>query len=377
MPSSSSLVLSKLRCAGVRSLLILALVLVTTAACVGGGPSDKEVLVSLTDQVVVPAFTEFAEEAAELDQAAEALCDGPSETALTAAQEAWRSARASWLRSRAMSFGPVMDRRSVSLLDWSPTDVEGIDQSIVSADFTIDAKYVRNSLSSERRGFGAIEHLLFQDDASRSVSESPPYCAYLLALTQITREEAAAIRDEWVKGGDGGSPYKDYFTDRSKLSLVPSAAIEEVVRIQVFLIRDLVQMRMATALGLSGDGANGVSPVAIPGNAAANGLADLHNELAGLQIVYQGAGPESRGISALVQPLSEETDRRMRDDLAAAVRAVDAVEGPLKVAIAERPEQVNTLYDRLSKVQRTLGTEVVSLLRVSVGFSDTDGDSLR
>ena len=374
MPLSSSLDLSELRPTGVRPLLILAILLVTSAACVGGGPSDKEVLVSLTDQVVVPAFAEFAEEAAELDQAAEAFCDGPSETTLTAAQEAWRLARASWLRSRAMWFGPVMDRRSISLLEWSPTDVEGIDQSTLVDDHSIDAEYVKNSLSADRRGFGAMEHLLFSVDALRNVSGSLSYCAYLLAVTQTTREEAVAISDEWVNGGDGSSPYKDYFTDRSKLSLVPSAAIEEVVRIQVFLIRDLVQMRMATALGLSGEG---VDPAAIPGNTADNGLADLRSELAGLQLVYQGVGSESPGISALVQPLSEEIDRRMRDDLAAAVRAVDAVEGPLKVALAERPEQVNPLYDRMADVQRTLGTEVVSLLRVSVGFSDTDGDSLR
>ena len=374
MPSSSSWVLSNLRRAGARPLLILASVLVTTAACLGGGPSDKAVLVSLTDEVVVPAFTEFAEESAGLDQAAEALCNAPSETALTAARGAWRSARASWLRSRAMWFGPVMDRRSISLIDWSPTDVKGISQSIVLDDFTVDAEHVRNSLAADRRGFGAIEHLLFGAHALRSASESPSYCAYLLAVTQTTREEAAEIRDEWVKGHDGGSPYKDYFTDRSKSSLLPSAAIEEVVRIQVFLIRDLVQMRLAMALGLSGDG---VDPAAIPGDAADNGLADLRNELTGLQIVYQGAGSGSGGISSLVQALSKETDRRMRDDLAAAFRAVDAVEGPLKIAIAERPEQVNTLYDRLSDVRRTLGTEVVSLLGVSVGFSDTDGDSLR
>ena len=63
--------------------------------------------------------------------------------------------------------------------------------------------------------------------------------------------------------------------------------------------------------------------------------------------------------------------------LATLCSSINAVEGPLKVALRERPEQVRAVYDRLSELQVTLNTEVVSLLSVAVGFSDTDGDSMR
>lgn len=370
----NSLVPSKLLHAAVRLAPILATLLLAAAACLGGAPSDKEVLIDLTDEVVAPAYRQLAGDSAELDTKAVALCNSPSEAALADTRQAWRSARASWLQTSAISFGPVMDRRSESLLDWSPTDTAAIDESVADTGFSTDADQVRNSYSASRRGFGSIEHLLFRDDAVATVSGSLGYCQYLLSLTQLGREETEAIFADWTEGGELGTPYQDYFTDRASLSLISGDAVEEVVRTQVFLIRDIVHMRMATALGLRADGTD---LTAIPGNAADNGLADLRNELIGMQRVYEGPGADSLGISDLVRALSEETDQRLREQLAAAIKAVDDVDGPLRVAIEERPEQVHALYDRLADIQLTLATEVVSLLGVSVGFSDTDGDTLR
>lgn len=375
MPSSSSSNLFNAWCARQWRLpVLLSALILSASACTGGGPSDKDVLISLTDHVVVPAYHQAAADAVQLEQAAAELCRTPSEASLDAARQAWSVARASWLRTRAMSFGPVMDRRSASLLDWSPTDAAGIDASIASADFAVNAGVIRNSVSADRRGFGAMEHLLFNPDSLASLSSSPPACAYLSAVTQVNREETAALLAEWTVGGELGTPYKDYFTDRAGLSVVPSDAVEEVVRVQVFMIRDMVQVRIAPALGLRGTGPD---LTAVPGNAADNGLADIHHELLGMQKIYNGAGGEELGISHLVIPLSEETDQRFRENLSAALLAVEAVEVPLTVAITERPEQVTALYDRLSDVQKTLATEVVSLLGVSVGFSDTDGDTMR
>lgn len=374
MLSLSSLVPSKLPPLAAKLLPVLAIAGLGATACVGGAPADKEVLIVLTDEVVVPTYQQLADDSAELDGKVAALCDSPSEAALEDTRQAWRSARASWLQTRAMAFGPVMDRRSESLLDWSPTDTEAMDEAVADAGFSTTANEVRNSYSAGRRGFGAIEYLLFRDDAMEAASGSPEYCTYLLALTQLGREETAGILVDWTEGGELGTPYQDYFTGRASLSLIPGDAVEEVVRTQVFLIRDIVHMRMAMALGLRGDGPD---LTAIPGNAADNGLADLRNELTGMQRVYEGLSADSLGISALIRPLSEETDQRLREQLAAAIQAIDKVEGPLRVAIEERPDQVHALYDRLAEIQLTMATEVVSLLGVSVGFSDTDGDTMR
>ncbi|MCY4111225.1 MAG: hypothetical protein OXF96_04710 [Chloroflexi bacterium] len=94
--------------------------------------------------------------------------------------------------------------------------------------------------------------------------------------------------------------------------------------------------------------------------------------------VYLGdAGNDGLGVSHLVTPLSTAADERMRSQFEDALAAVDAVEGPLRAAVVDRPAQVRAVYDRVMDLRRTLNTEVVSLLGVAVGFSDTDGDSMR
>ena len=156
--------------------------------------------------------------------------------------------------------------------------------------------------------------------------------------------------------------------------MLPSAAVADVVRTVYFLIRDIVDVRLATAMGLRQDPAD---TSAIPGTSADNGLNDIRHELIGMRRVFEGSGEEGLGIGDLVSQLSEDTDARLRNEFEAATAAMDAVNDPFRSAAVQRTPQVKSLYDRLLDVQRTIATEIVSLLGVSIGFTDTDGDSLR
>ena len=355
------------------STLSMALLFLLAGCGSNGGPSDRDVLISLTDTVIVPAYQDVSQDAVAFMQSVDGLCGAPSPTSLTTARESWRTARAAWMRSEAMWFGPVMDRRSTGLLDWSPTDTGGIDESL-SAGTAPTNEEVREILASHRRGFGAMEHLLFDSDVLADPQQGATACVYLASLAAITQEETAAILAEWVEGTEGRPGYKDYFSDRADVSLIPSAAVADVVRVQFFLIRDIVDGRLATAMGLRDDAAD---LSVIPGNAADNGLEDIRTELLGMRAIYEGSGADGLGISHLVAQLSEDTDARLKEQFRAAFEAIEAVSGPFRDTLARRTPQLQTLYDRLSDVQRTIGTEVVSLLGVSIGFTDTDGDSMR
>ena len=105
-------------------------------------------------------------------------------------------------------------------------------------------------------------------------------------------------------------------------------------------------------------------------------LAELRNQVLGMRDVYEGA-EGGLGISALIVPLSEDADERARAHFEASLAAIDAVDGSLREATAEGSEQALAVYEELMALQDTLSTEVVSLLGVSVGFSDADGDGLR
>lgn len=359
----------------IRLLLVTIAALALAGSCTFAGAGEEQVLISLTDEVIVPRYRLLAERMAHLDSSLASLCARPSEAGLEDARGAWRAAREPLMRSEAMWFGPMMDRRSLRLVDWSEVDPVRIEAMLAERE-SIDAATVRDSLSSTQRGLGAVEYVLFDPDAVRALSDPGSLrCAYLVALGEVARVEVDAVLAEWDSDRSGRAVFRDFFTGRSASSMLSGTAVAELVRTQVFLARSLADMRLATALGLRGGGPD---PSAIPGGLGHPGLSDLRNELLGMRDMYEGSGQgEGLGISDLIVPLSEETDRRMRDGFEAALAAVDAIEGPLAVAVIERPRQVRAAYDRLSDLRMTLNTEVVSLLGVSVGFSDTDGDSLR
>ncbi len=343
--------------------------------CGSDAADEQEVVTSLTDTVVVPGYEAAAAVSGELRLALETLCAQPTQDALANAQQEWRDARAAWKRTEATWFGPVMDRRSVGLMDWPEVEPDRIEAMLAANPATTETA-VRDGLASTQRGFGAVEYLLFEPDALDLLSDqSSGRCEYLVALGRVIESEANSVVKAWAQGGEGFPAYSGYFTGRSNVSLLTSEATAEAVRTQVFLVRTLVDMRLAPALGLR-EGGPDLS--AIPGGGGLNALSDLRNQVVGMRDMYVGAGgPDGLGISDIVQGLSGDTDERMRESFGATLEAIDAVTLPLRVSLVESPDRVRAVHDRLADLQRTLNTEVVSLLGVSVGFSDTDGDSSR
>ena len=274
--------------------------LVLVVGCGSSGPDETEVLISLTDQVIVPTYQMASDDAQVLSAALDDLCSAPSDESLGAARQAWRDARVSWMRSEAMGFGPVVDRRSVALVDWPTISHERIDATLAkNPDITDDE--VRNVLASTQRGFGAVEYILFDDQALSHFSEAQsPQCAYITSLGRVIAAETVAILEEWTVSRNGGAPYQDFLTGRSSSSLLTGAAVGEVVRTQVFLMRTISDLRLSAALGLR-EGGPDLS--AIPGGAADNALADLRAQMQGIWEMYVGREDSGGfGISALVTP---------------------------------------------------------------------------
>ena len=199
-------------CALMRFVPILSTLVLLLTACTSNVPSDKDVLISLTDDVIVPAYQAVAQDVAQLDQDIKVLCNVPSSASLEAARRSWRGARASWMSSEAMWFGPVMDRRSISLLDWSPIDAGGVDQLL--------AEEVRDVLAANQRGFWAIEHILFSIDALHKLSNSDSLAlTYLHWQTLPTKKRTWSCWSGWKERSPGLLTRIFSRTDRLQLCL--------------------------------------------------------------------------------------------------------------------------------------------------------------
>ena len=354
------------------SLLVVALLVVGCASATP--PSRQAVLVSLIDDLIVPRFQAVATETGQLRDALHSLCAEPNGNTLDAARTAWREARAPWLRSQSMWFGPVMQRRSRILVDWSPIDPERIEGTLAKRE-SVSASDVREFFGSTQRGLGAIEYVIFGEDAAVLASLSNPggiRCQYLTAIGDVVADEMAGVLADWTGDGSDGGGYAGYFKGTASVALVDQQAIDEVVRTSVFITRSINDMRLGKALGADGGQPD---PLAVPGGDGNNAVTDLRNQVLGMQDTYLGAGADGAlGISSLVQGVSEEADERMRGHFTAALEAIDALQEPLQSTVISDPEPARLAHRRMQQLQRALNTEVVSLLGVTVGFADTDGD---
>ncbi len=337
-------------------------------------PSRSEVLVSATDTLIVPRFQEVAREMGTLQASLNALCDNPSQERLDEARDVWRQARVPWMRSQAMWFGPVMDRRSRSYVDWAPIEPERIERMLEKRD-SVDAEYLSEFLASTQRGLGAVEYVLFEDEdivLSKLSGSDSIRCQYLVALGDLIAEETAGALADWTGDNADGLSYAEYFNGTADDSLIGKSALNELVRTSVFMSRTITDMRLGKALGVDGVTPD---PDALLGGDGDSMVADMRNQVLGMQDVYLGGDADSElGVSALARGLSEETDQRMRAAFQNALQAIDELEEPLRETIQSDPQTALNAHAALKQMQLTLSTDIVSLLDVTVGFADTDGD---
>ena len=355
----------------------LILVLLAILACsTDESVSREEVLVSLTDDVIVPRYRETSERMDTLRHSLTDLCEQPNQAGLDAVRTAWRDAREPWLRSQAAWFGPVMDRRSRSFVDWSPVEPERIEEMLSKRD-SITAYDVRELLSSTQRGLGAIEYVIFEDDASvlGKLGDSDSLrCAYIVALGDVVAEETAAVLDDWTGENPEGKSYAGFFNGTAADSLLAKSAVNDTVSNSIFLIRRLGDMGLGKALGVEDTQPD---PSAIPGGLGRNQVADLRNQLLGMQDVYIGANDPDRGdlgISALVRGVSEDADGRVRAAFEDVLSSLEGLSEPLPETMIQNPEPAHAAYLSIKELQKVFNTDIVSLLGITVGFADTDGD---
>lgn len=347
-----------------------------TATASAGPPTKKAVVVALTAKVIVPAYEEAAARMGDLDAAAHSLCAAPNSAALAAARQAWREARAAWSFTAPLRFGPVMTRKSLGLVDWPAAPAAEIDAALAGwAAITLND--IREFLPSDRRGLGVMEYLLFGDDddviLAALADPATLRCDYLTALSRAAAVEVGAVLAEWTQGAGDGGPYRAVFDGSAASSLHESAALTDLVSSIVFLSQRLARMQLAPALGLDGVTPD---PATIIGGPAHNAVADLQSQVRAMQAVYSGgAGAEALGLGHLTAQLSPEIDQQTAAALAAAAAAIAALTEPLPETILSDPGPAQAAFDRISTVQRLFNADIASLLNISVGFSDQDGDS--
>lgn len=329
-------------------------------ACSSSEPDRGEALRATANQTIVPTYEAFASDAAALDGAVTDFCSAPSVDGLNAVNLATADAHRSWATTEAMWIGPVMERRSWAVIDW-PVAEDEIDELLADTSIVLDADRIGQRIGADQRGLGALEHLI---DTSGDLApfDDSRRCDYLAGITEVIKAEADMVVDDWTVDFEDGGPWSE------TIGADADANVDALVNDAVFLLEATADAELGTALGEM-DRDQDVE--AIVEGALGLGVRELSGRMAGLRLLFVGT-PEAPGLSGL---LGEDVAVRLGNQIGEAEAALAAIDGPLGIAVADRPAEVSAARAAIKTVQVTVSTEVVSRLGVTIGFSDADGDT--
>jgi predicted lipoprotein len=358
---------------------VAAILLAGAGACspvpLGDGPRLM-VVKTMAREVIGPALMVSATRARDLPDFFEFLASSPSPRSLMLARDAWVEARQQWKACSPMLFGPGRD--VASAVDWFPVDRKKIDELLASADPLTTARVA--ALGASRRGFHAMELLLFDDATAGYVAEAAlldPGPAterrriYLVGLAQDLGRQLDLLWAAWTPGpqlaaftgpGQGSSPYPTV-----------AAAIDTVVNESITTAERAANL-LSKPLGLmSGGEPRPELAESLPSDQV---TADLMANLRGIRDLYLGTrtGGDGNGITVLIEQRSPGLDRRMRAALATALDRLAAIPHPFRAALLARDPSVTAAYEAVREVKRLASTELVANLGATVKFNDNDGD---
>lgn len=312
---------------------------------------DPAIIQGYADQVIVPKYEMLDTNAAALVSAVEALVADPTDTNLSAAQDAWRATRTPWEQSESSLFGPVDSNGYDPALDSWPVNLTDIN-GVLASEEELNQSFF-DSLSPESKGFHTIEFFLFGENGDADAEFTEREAQYLSAATADLKVTTSALLGSWT---EGDSAYKTVFTSAGEEgnTVYPSraAAAQEIASGIVVILDEVANGKIADPFD-----ERDVTLVESP--FSANSLADFRNNIAGAKEAYLGdfsIGTKSGvGLGDWVQEQDTELNARVLAEFDAAISAIEAIPAPFKDAILND--------DGRAKIQEAV--DAINTVRVS------------
>ncbi len=336
-----------------RVLLVVPALALLLSSC-STGPDQSLVVENIASEGLIPLIETAADEVTALQTAIESGCPGGD---LDGIANAWRSAATAYEAVNATApFGPASMARTTSMVDYQPISPTGIDD-LLASDEIVDADYLENRSSSTRRGLGSIEYVLFDIAAE---------CEYAAAAAEVATSATMELRSAWLESFEGAAPFIDAFT----ADMTSPEALGDVVGAFVETLKEQQLFELGAATGSTSQEAN---VDAIPEGALGFGSGRYLAELAAIETVLK-AGGES-GLLALIESRDASVATDIDGLLAEAQDRMSAFSMPLQEVAETTPTQIDAYLEVISELRSLLEADVVSLLDITLGFSDSDGDT--
>lgn len=312
----------------------------------------QSAMAAYVDHTVVPTYKGMADYAIRMAEACNAMLAKFTAGSLTVddvqlAGEYWNESRAYWEKSEAFLYGAAADYNIDPHIDSWPLDKIAMDDLLRDIrngkSWSID-----NNLNFGLLGFHAVEYLLFElsADGESSYPHSLAYTeeelVYLATVAEDLRNQCVRLEAAWAgmdnvtsekqqllaeaelepsfnygwsmkNAGQGGSVYKSY-----------QDAAEDLVQGCI----DIADEVGNTKIGRPANGASSEDKNYIESPYSLNSIVDFHDNIVSIRNAYQGSQDGDASVSDYVKSVRPELDAKVRDQIAVAIAAIDAIPEP-------------------------------------------------
>ena len=343
--------------------LIPAILLFVAAGCSDSstgtdstGFDASAMLENEANNIILQTYLNLDTEAGKLVTAVEKLRNNKTTANLEAAQQQWRDTRAPWESSESFLFGPVDTKGIDPAIDDWPVNKTDLDNVLDSND-ELTKEYV-DGLETGLKGFHTIEYLLFGDNNSKTVNDfTEREFDYLLSTTQSQKGETTRLAMAWSPEGDN---YVNKITQAgSNSAIYPSqkSAVEELIA-GMEIIADEV------ANGKINDPLSENNPTLVESQFSFNSKTDFQNNMRSIMHIYTGDynGSKGAGVSDFVAQIDADLDARFKNEVKAAITAIDNIPGSFRDAITEHPKDVEKAQEAVRTILATVQKDIKPLL---------------
>ncbi|WOF74591.1 imelysin family protein [Parvibaculaceae bacterium PLY_AMNH_Bact1] len=329
-------------------------------------------IAALTDQLVVPAYTELAEESSQLVEVLDSYCAAPNTGDRSKVETQFHSTMDAWQRAQIIQFGPIYENKGPARIQFWPdkrgTGQRQLRQVLNNQDETVLPSGALAEKSVALGDLQALEYVLYNDPELTTQPDSFA-CHYALAIARNQEVHAADIVQMWV----GADSYRDqvlnaadgtdvFFDEKEAASrfLNDMAGAIDVIRLQ----------KIDRPMGLTITGAR---PKRTENWRSGRSLRNIQLNLESVQHFLA----VEDGFGDVLSDIGKETTSQAAQQLISEILGhLAAFDQPMSKLVANPDARgdLESLLTKLRSLQSLVREQLAQDLGLVPGFNATDGD---
>lgn len=321
-------------------------------------PLYTGVFTDLSTEVITRNYEDLNNNAITLKAAADAMTVG-DEAQLTVLKDSWRTARASWELSQAISYGPIESGALSIPIDKSPVVISEINTLLAgSAPIVIDSVQAKPNV----RGFHLIEYLAWGTSGNKPASDLTDREIDLIQVAaQDIQNNTQLLYNGWKADGDNFSSSLVNAGQSGSIYTNQEDALVAISNGLVLLADDVSGVKIGIPYDAQVATGNGVNFE--ESRYSGNSLADFRNNLLSIQNIYLGkyGTADESGLTDIVESKDAALDAELKTAITDAIASVDAIPVSFSDALANNLPVVENAKIKIAELKSKLETKLLPL----------------